>query len=340
MTLKVAVDAMGGDYAPREIVRGAVDAVRQSGAEVILVGRKDAIVKELADYNAADAPVEIVHCEEVIGMGDHPATAVRSKRDSSIVVATKLVKEGRAVAVVSAGSTGAQMAAALFYLGRIRGVKRPALGIPMPTVDGVSLVLDGGANVDCEPDNLVQFAAMGAVYAEHVLGIAKPRVGLLNIGEEETKGNQLSVAAHGKLKNSGLNFVGNVEGKDINFGKADVIVCDGFVGNVVLKTCEGLASALFSLIKREVKSSFLSKIGGLLVMPRLRGIKNRLDFAEYGGTPLLGVDGVSIICHGRSNARAIRNAVLVGTRAARQGVVEAIRARLHGTGGEGAQDDA
>lgn len=326
--MKVAVDAMGGDYAPREIVRGAVDAARQSGTEVILVGRKDAIQKELTEYGAAGLPVEIVHCEEVVAMGEHPATAVRSKRDSSIVVATRLVKEGRAAAVISAGSTGAQMAAALFYLGRIHGIKRPALGIPMPTVDGVSFVLDGGANADCEPEHLVQFAAMGAIYAQHVLGIEKPRLGLLNIGEEETKGNRLSVAAHELLKHSGLNFVGNVEGKDLNFGKADVIVCDGFVGNVVLKTCEGLATAMFSLIKREVKSSFLAKVGGMLVLPKLRGLKNKLDFAEYGGTPLLGVDGVSIICHGRSNARAIRNAVLVGARAAGQGVVEAIRVRL------------
>lgn len=326
--MKIAVDAMGGDLAPREIVRGAADAVRLHGIEVILVGQRPAIEKELAEYRASDLGIEIVHCEEVVAMDEHPATAVRRKRDSSIVVATRLVKEKRAAAIISAGSTGAQMAAALFYLGRISGVDRPATAIPMPTVDGVSVLLDSGANVDVTPDNLMQFAAMGAIYAEHVFGIVSPRVGLLNIGEEETKGNRLVTEAYPLLKAGMPNFVGNIEGKDINYGKADVIVCDGFVGNIVLKTCEGLATALFSLIKREVKSSFWAKVGGLLVLPRLRGIKGRLDFAEYGGVPLLGVDGISIICHGRSDARAIRNAIRAGERAARANVVESIRDSL------------
>lgn len=328
--MKIAVDAMGGDNAPREIVRGAVDAVRELGLDVVLVGRKADIERELNEYGASGVPVEIVHAEEVVEMGEHPATAVRRKRDSSIVVATRLVKEGRAAGIISAGSTGAQMAAALFYLGRIPGVLRPATAIPMPTVDGVSVLLDSGANVDTDPENLVQFAAMGVTYASHVLGIANPGVGLLSIGEEETKGNRLVTSTYPLLKESGLRFVGNVEGKDLQFGKADVIVCDGFVGNVVLKTCEGLASALFGLIKEQIRSSFLSKIGGLLVLPKLRGLKNKLDYAEYGGAPLLGVDGISIICHGRSDARAIKNAVRVAERAAREGVVEVIRAQMAG----------
>lgn len=326
--MKIAVDAMGGDFAPAAIVQGAVDAFRQYGVEVILVGRRETIEKELSKIGASDLKIEIAHCEEVVGMDEHPASAVRKKRDSSIVVATKLVKEKKADAVVSAGSTGAQMAAALFYLGRIPGVLRPATAIPMPTIDGVSVLLDSGANVDSEPENLVQSAAMGAIYAEAVLGIKNPKVGLLNIGEEETKGNKLVIETYPLLKNSTLNFIGNVEGKDLNYGKADVIVCDGFVGNVVLKTCEGLATAMFTLIKKGIQSSLIAKIGGLLVLPSLRGLKKRLDFAEYGGVPLLGVDGITMICHGRSDARAICNAVRAGDRAARQGIVEAIGKEL------------
>ncbi|HAW70981.1 MAG TPA: phosphate acyltransferase, partial [Firmicutes bacterium] len=207
--MKIAVDAMGGDLAPAAIVRGAVDAFRQHGIEVILVGKRAAIEKELSECGASDLKIEIVHCEEVVGMDEHPASAVRKKRDSSIVVATKLVKEKKADAVVSAGSTGAQMAAALFYLGRIPGVLRPATAIPMPTIDGVSVLLDSGANVDSEPENLVQSAAMGAIYAEAVLGIKNPKVGLLNIGEEETKGNKLVTETYPLLKNSNLNFIGN-----------------------------------------------------------------------------------------------------------------------------------
>jgi len=326
--LKIALDAMGGDFAPREIVLGAVAACRELNADVILVGDETAVKKELNGIATSGLKLEVYHASEVIAMDDHPANAVRRKKDSSLVVANRLVKEGTAAGVISAGNTGAAMAASLFGLGRIAAVERPAIAVPMPTEKGVSVVLDAGANADCEPENLVQFALMGAVYAEKVLNLKSPRIGLLSIGEEETKGNRLTLEAHGLLKSSGLNFIGNIEGRDIHRGVCEVIVCDGFVGNIVLKMSEGLASVLFNQIKSAVKGNFITTLGGLLLQNAFKQIKSKFDDTEYGGTPLLGLNGISIIGHGNSNAKAVKNAIRVAMRAAEERVVEKIAVAL------------
>lgn len=322
--MKVAVDAMGGDYAPREIVLGAIAACRELDAEVILVGREEELARELKEQAVSGLKLEVYPASEIIAMDEHPANAVKKKKDSSLVVANRLVKEGSAVAVISAGNTGAAMTASLLTVGRIKGIKRPAIASPLPTNRGVSVLIDAGANADCEPDNLAQFALMGSVYAERVLGIPTPRVGLLNIGEEETKGNKLSSEAHQLLKAGKLNFIGNIEGKDIPQGVCDVIVCDGFVGNIVLKLSEGLAFALVDQLKKAILAGFLSKIGGLLIKSAFRDLKSKMDYSEYGGAPLLGIDGISIISHGRSNAKAIKNAIRAALKAADQGIIAKI----------------
>lgn len=318
--LKIAVDAMGGDYAPQEVVAGAVLAVNELDVSVVLTGPTDKLLEELKSHQYPKERIEVVEADEIIAMDEHPATAIRKKKNASIVVANRLVKEEKAVAVVSAGNTGAAMAASLFGLGRIKGIERPAIAIPVPTLTGVSILLDAGANADCDPENLVQFGTMGAIYAEKVLGIKDPKVALLSIGEEETKGNKLTVESHQLLKKATLNFIGNIEGKDIPYGAADVIVCDGFVGNTVLKLLEGIVPALFSLVKGAFQSSPLATLAGVVVRPELKKIHKRFDYSEYGGAVLLGIDGISIISHGRSNAKAIRNAI----RAARQGVAEGV----------------
>ncbi|MGE5580969.1 MAG: phosphate acyltransferase PlsX [Bacillota bacterium] len=307
--MKIAVDAMGGDYAPREIVAGAIAACREFGAEVILVGIEDEIQKELADKPHSGLKLEVYHASEVIAMDEHPANAVKRKKDSSLAVANRLVKEGKAAAVISAGNTGAAMATSLLTLGRISGIKRPAIASLMPTMNGFCIVLDAGANADCEPENLLEFAVMGSVYVECVLGIRNPRVGLLSIGEEETKGNKLTIEAHQLLKNSRLNFIGNIEGRDVHHGACEVVVCDGFVGNIVLKLSEGLFSFLMSQIKESISANLLSITGGLLIKNSLRQLKRNLDYTEYGGMPLLGINGLSFISHGSSNAKAIKNAI-------------------------------
>ncbi|NLG85198.1 MAG: phosphate acyltransferase PlsX [Firmicutes bacterium] len=327
--MKIALDAMGGDFAPREEVRGAIAACQDLGVEVILVGDPTPIEAELsACPMARSLPLTVVAASERIGMGEHPAAAVKKKRQASVVVANELVRNGQADGVVSAGNTGAAMAASLLRLGRLPGIDRPAIAIPMPTATGVTVLLDAGANADCTAENLLQFAFMGAIYAERVLGLSHPRVGLLNIGEEETKGNALAQAAYPLLASSGLNFIGNVEGRDLHRGAADVVVCDGFVGNVVLKVSEGLATVLFAQVKEAATASFKGRLGGLLLRPSLYALRKRLDYAEYGGAPLLGVNGVSIIAHGRSNARAIRNAIGAAAKAAGEGIVEMIRQAL------------
>lgn len=310
--MRIAVDAMGGDYAPAEIVKGALAALERDGSlHVVLVGQEDEIKKHLPDGWAKNSRLSIFHCREVIGMHEYPATAYRKKKDASITVATRLVKENEAQAVVSAGSTGAQMVAALFGLGRMEGVDRPAILIILPTLKGPALLLDGGANADCKPGHLVQFAKMGTVYAKKVLGMNNPRVGLLNIGEEAAKGNELTVKAYELLASDGdLNFMGNIEGRDILSGKSEVIVCDGFVGNIALKIIEGTAGTIMALLKEEMTASLWRKAGALMLKPGLKRLKERLDYAEYGGMPLLGVKGVSIICHGSSRAKAIMNAIV------------------------------
>ncbi len=329
--MKIAVDVMGTDYGPRELVLGAVNAVKAYGCEIVLVGDEKIIRDLLAEYNAADnSRITIRHAGEVIAMNEHPAIAVKSKKDASIVVAARLLRNKECDALVSSGSTGAAVAAALFGVGRIKGVERPAIATPIPSLIGTTVVLDSGAKVDAKPEHMAQSAIMGAVYAEKILKISAPRVGLLNIGEEETKGNEQALAAYPLLKETGtINFIGNVEGRDINKGTVDVVVCDGFVGNVVLKFGEGLAGAIMTLVKEAILSGgLLAKLGGLLIKPALKKLKKRLDPAEYGGALLLGIRAPFIICHGSSKAKAITNAVRVAMDFAEQDVVSIIAQRI------------
>ena len=332
--MKIAVDVMGTDYGPQELVLGAVQAVRAYDCEVVLVGDSEIIKKLLIntmEYNAADErKITVHHSSEVINMDEHPGIAVKTKKDASIVVATKLLRDKECDALVSSGSTGAAVAAALFGLGRIRGIERPAIATPIPSLTGTTVVLDSGAKVDAKPEHMVQSAIMGSVYAELMLKIKNPRVGLLNIGEEETKGNEQALATYPLLKaEEHINFVGNVEGRDINKGTVDVVVCDGFVGNVVLKFAEGLASAIMKLMKEAIlNGGFLAKLGGLLIKPAMKGLAKRLDPAEYGGALLLGVKAPFIICHGSSKAKAIKNAIGVAIDFAERDVVEHIAGNI------------
>ncbi|SDF77079.1 phosphate acyltransferase PlsX [Sporolituus thermophilus] len=329
--MRVAVDAMGGDFAPNEIVLGAIEAVKEFSCEVVLVGDETKIKPLLERYGAqALSNLTVYHASQVIEMHEHPGAAVRKKKDASVVVATRLVKEGNCDVVISAGSTGAAVAAAMFGLGRIKGIERPSIATPIPNLSGTTVLLDSGANVDSKPKHLVQSAIMGSIYAEYVLGIKNPRIGLLNIGEEETKGNEQALATYPLLKQlTTINFIGNVEGRDIPKGTVDVVVCDGFVGNVVLKLGEGLASAIMQLLKEAIQNSgFIAKMASLMVLPAFRGLKKKLDYAEYGGAPLLGVDGGFIICHGSSKAKAIKNAIRVAKEFTDKRVVDHIRENI------------
>jgi glycerol-3-phosphate acyltransferase PlsX len=327
-TVRVALDAMGGDNAPGEIVQGAIQAAREYSMGIYLVGREDAIRVELAKHDTQGLDLPIVHTDEIIEMDEHPASGVRRKKNASMTLALQLVRDGLAVGAVSAGNSGAMMAASLFTLKRIEGVDRPALGGIFPTRDGVSLVIDIGANTDCKPEYLQQFALMGSIYMERIFFVSSPRVGLLANGEEETKGNDQVQQAHQLLKTNaeklGLNFIGNVEGRDIPAGGADVVVCDGFVGNVVLKLSEGLAETLLGLLRTQMTSSLLNKLAAAVLQPGLRKVFKRMDYAEYGGVPLLGVNGSAIISHGRSNAKAIKNALRVARQTAETNVAGAI----------------
>ena len=326
--MKIAVDAMGGDYAPQEIIKGALSAAKAfNDLEIILVGNLE-ILTNMIPPTEKQNNITFFEATEAIEMDEHPASAVRKKKDASIVVATRLVKEGKADAVVSAGSTGAQMAAALLGLGRIKGIERPAIATVLPTLEGGKLILDVGANPDAKPEHLMQYALMGSIYAEKVLDIKNPRVGLLNIGSEEGKGNELAQATYTLLQSTPINFTGNIEGRDVPYGRADVVVCDGFVGNVVLKTIEGMASALFQMIKEKITATSTRKLGALLIKPGLKEIGKMMDYAEYGGSPLLGVNGISIICHGSSKERAIFNAVRVAKECVTTRFVEHIKSNL------------
>ncbi len=318
---------MGGDNAPGAIIEGAILACRELAVPIILVGDEYLIREELDRHPGADQlPLTIHHASQRVAMDEAPSQVVRRKRDSSIWVATELVKAGKASAVVSAGNTGASMATALLLLGQIRGVERPAIAALLPTLFGPCLLLDVGANVDCKPHHLLQFAIMGHIYVGGLLGRATPKIGLLSIGEEETKGNELTKEAFKLLRESQLNFIGNVEGRDIYAGGADVVVCDGFIGNVTLKVSEGLASTILKLLRREIAAARWGKLGYLFLRPAFGRFQKRVDYAEYGGAPLLGVNGVSIICHGRSSARAIKNAI----RVALECVQQELHVRIHG----------
>jgi phosphate acyltransferase len=327
-TVRVALDAMGGDNAPSETVLGAIQAAREYGIGVYLIGREEAIRAELAKHDTNGLDLPIVHTNEVIEMDEHPANAVRRKKNASMTLALQLVRDRAALGAVSAGNSGAMMAASLFTLKRIPGVERPALGGVFPTKDAVCLVIDIGANTDCKPEYLQQFALMGSIYMQRIFHISSPRVGLLANGEEETKGNQQVIETHQLLRKNaptlGLNFIGNVEGRDIPSGGADVVVCDGFVGNVVLKLSEGLAETLLGLLRTQMTSTALSKLAAAILRPGLRKVFRRLDYSEYGGVPLLGVNGSAIVSHGRSNAKAIKNALHVARQTAETGVATAI----------------
>lgn len=326
--MKIALDAMGADHGPKEMVSGAIMALDNYSyvEKIFLVGQED-ILKPLIT-NHQDK-LEIVAASEVIEMGDHPANAYRRKKDASITVATKMVKEGRADAVVSAGSTGGQMVAALFGLGRIKGINRPAIGCIVPTAAGGKLLVDAGANTNVDAENLVQFAQMGSIYMQSIMGIAKPKVGLINNGSEETKGSDLTQEAYQQLKVAPyIDFIGNIEGRDIPAGIADVMTCDGFTGNIVLKTMEGMGKTIINMLTEEVMKSFKSKIGALLMKPALRGLKAKMDYAEYGGAPLLGVNGISIVCHGSSKAFAIQNAIRVAYECKEKDFIGRIKEKL------------
>lgn len=327
-TVRIALDAMGGDKAPAEIILGAVQAAREYGIGVYLVGREAAIRAELAKHDTTGLDLPIIHTDEVIEMDEHPANAVRQKKNASMTLALQQVRDGNALGAVSAGNSGAMLAASLFTLKRIAGVQRPALGGVFPTKDGACLVIDMGANTDCKPEYLQQFALMGSIYMERIFKVNAPRVALLANGEEESKGNQQVIEAHQLLRQSadtlGINFTGNVEGRDIPTGMADVVVCDGFVGNVVLKLSEGLAETLLGLMRDEMTSSLPNKLAAAVLRPGLRKVFTRLDYAEYGGVPLLGVNGSAIVSHGRSNAKAIKNALRVARQTAETGVAQAI----------------
>jgi len=306
--MRIAVDAMGGDHAPEAIVAGVIDALRELKgiAQITLVGREDVINKELSHYQTDGLPVAIKDAKEVIDMHESPTMAVKTKRDSSIVVGSKALKEGEVEAFVSAGNTGAVMASSLMNLGRLKGISRPAIATLIPTLEGASILLDVGANVDCKPKHLLQFAMMGDVYARHIMGNTNPKIGLLSIGEEDGKGNALTSHAFKLLKASSLNFIGNVEGRDIVNGKVDVIVCDGFTGNVVLKFGESLAEMVLGFLKRELSKNISLRLGAYLAKPAFKKFKKLVDYSEYGGAPLLGVKGVCIICHGASSSKAVK----------------------------------
>ena len=310
--VKVAVDAMGGDNAPGEIVKGAVDAVNaDKRVKVFLTGRESVIKEELKKYNYREEQMEIIHAEEVIETGEPPVMAIRKKKNSSIVKAMYLVRDGECDAFVSAGSTGAVLVGGQVIVGRIKGVERPPLAPVIPHMNGVSLLLDCGANVDARPSQLLQFAKMGSVYMESVIGVKNPRVGLVNIGVEEEKGNALTKEAYPLLKNCPeIHFIGNVEARDIPLGGADVLVCEAFVGNVVLKMLEGVSGALIQKIKDGMMTSFRSKMGALLVKPALKRTLKDFSTDEYGGAPLLGLNGLVVKTHGSSRAIEIRNSIL------------------------------
>jgi glycerol-3-phosphate acyltransferase PlsX len=327
--LTIAVDAMGGDHAPRPEVAGSVLAARELGVRVLLVGQPAAIRAELAKHAAPNLPIEVIPANEVITMHDHPAQAFRRKKDSSVHVAARLVREAKAQGMVSAGNTGAVMTVAKFLLGTLESVDRVALAAPFPNAKGgVSVLLDVGANVDSKPDHLVQFAVMGEIYYRATFGHRRPRVGLLSVGEEEIKGNELTREVYTRLKKSPVHFVGNVEGGDLFSGNVDVIVCDGVVGNIALKRCEGLALQIFDVLRKSLKSSLVSQLGALLSQGAFKGLKKKIDYTEYGGAPLLGVRGVCVIGHGRSNANAVKNAIRVAAGLARAGLNEKIEEEL------------
>lgn len=315
--MKIALDAMGGDYAPQTIVEGAYLAAKLHGAKVILVGDEDRISKELSKYPTSKLPLYIHHAPHVVAMHDSPSAVLRRMKDTSIKVALELAKEGQASGVVTAGNSGAAMALAMFIFKKLEGVDRPAIATIHPTIKGSTVLIDSGGNVDCKPFHLVQFALMGDAYAKYILNKDQPKIGVLSNGEEEGKGNELTREVHEILSQTDLNYIGYVEGNDINSGEVDVIVCDGFVGNVVLKISEGLWETISSILKWEAKDNIRAKVAYFLMSRAMRRLSKKMDYSEYGGAPLLGINGNCVISHGHSNAKAIMNAILLAQSLAR-----------------------
>ncbi len=331
MVLKIVIDAMGGDNAPEEILKGTVKAVNElDDIKCIITGKSNKINNILNTLNYNKDKIEVVNAEQVVTMTDKPADVLRKKEDSSLIVGTNLVSDKKADAFISAGNTGAIMAAGIFKVGRLKNVKRPPIATVFPSKIGKTLVLDAGANVDSKPQHLIQFALMGQVYAREVLSIKNPRVGLLSIGEEKEKGNKLNSDTYELIENNELidNFIGNVEGRDIFNGNCDVVVCDGFVGNVVLKTAEGIASYVFDLLKEALNDNLKSKIGALLLKDQLKAMKDKVDYRKYGGALLLGLQAPVIISHGSSDEQAIYNAIKVARESIVSNVVEKIKNKI------------
>ncbi len=309
--MKIAVDAMGGDFAPQNIVEGAFKAVKEHGVKVVLVGDEDQVSKELSKYPTSKLPIYIHHTSHVVAMHDSPSTVLRRMKESSVKVAIDLEKEGQVNGVVSAGNSGAAMALAMFIFKKLEGVDRPAIATIHPAIKGSTVLVDSGGNVDCKPSHLVQFALMGDAYAKYILGEKEPRIGLLSNGEEEGKGNELTREVHEILSEMDINYIGYVEGRALNSGEVDVIVCDGFVGNVALKISEGLWETVHGILKWEAKDNLRAKVAYFFMRRAIRRLEKRFDYSEYGGAPLLGVNGNCVICHGASNAKAIMNAIVL-----------------------------
>lgn len=334
----IALDAMGGDSAPRAEVEGAILAARELDVRVLLVGMEATVRQELARQKAKNLPIDVVNATEVVNMKDSPSQAFRRKKDSSVHVAAKLVRSGQADGMVSAGNTGAVMTIARFILGTLPSVDRPALAAAMPTAKGTPVVLlDVGANVDSKPEQIEQFAVMGEIYYRTIFGTKRPRVGLLSIGEEEMKGNELTREASNLIKQTSLNFIGNVEGRDVYAGVVDVIVCDGFIGNIALKISEGLVEHVGGMLKKAIKSRLSSQLGYVLAKSAFDDFRKKTDYAEYGGAPLLGVRGTAVIGHGRSNGNAIKNAIRVAAGLCRSKANETIDRELSAVAAAGAK---
>jgi glycerol-3-phosphate acyltransferase PlsX len=311
--MKIAVDAMGGDFAPQAIVEGAYLAAKNHGVRVILVGDEDQVSKELSKYPTSKLPIYLHHAPHVVAMHDSPSVIIRRMRDTSIKVAIELAREGEASGVVSAGNSGATMALAMYLFKKLEGVDRPAIATTHPTMKGLTVLVDSGGNVDCKSFHLVQFAMMGDAYAKYILGTKEPRIGVLSNGEEEGKGNELTREVHDILSKTDMNYIGYVEGRDLNSGEVDVIVCDGFVGNVALKISEGLWETISAILKWEAQDNIRAKVAYFLMKRAMRRLEKRLDYSEYGGAPLLGINGNCVISHGASNGKAIMNAVLLAS---------------------------
>lgn len=327
--MRIGVDGMGGDHAPAVVIKGVIDAAREYGFDIVVVGPEDILRKELTRHKNPPKNIEIVHASEVIEMDELPVASVRKKKDSSINVLVGLAKEGRVDAIFSAGNTGAMVCATTLGLRLLEGVERPGIAIIYCGLHGTSMIIDVGANIAPKPNHLLQYAIMCDAYSKYILHKDNPKVGLLNVGEEETKGTEFVKEAHQLLSASKLNFIGNIEGRHIYDAKVDIIVCDGFIGNAVLKVSEGIAEAFTSLLKREINKNMLRRIAGFMCLPVFKALKKDLDYSEYGGAPLLGVDGICIIGHGRSNAKAIKNAIRVAGEFAKcqvnQHIVEGIK---------------